>query len=166
MKSQRGWRHKLTAIVKELGELRQVIQTSKTDVDKKLEEMQEKIDTQSLIIWHQQMFLEKIDRKERENKLVLLGVADQNEAMEGATNDEDKIKKIWEAIGDSTEVHSHRRLGILDPSGTKRRPILLEVASITDRDAVLEKAKRMKTLGTPYDKIYIKKDTHPTVRQE
>lgn len=35
-----------------------------------------------------------------------------------------------------------------------------------DRDAVLDKTKALKTSGKEYEKIYVKKDTHPSIRVE
>ena len=38
--------------------------------------------------------------------------------------------------------------------------------SKSSRDGVLEKAKRLKESGSIFSKVYIKKDVHPSVRNE
>ena len=38
-------------------------------------------------------------QKEREDSVVILGVPDQNEALDGATTDQDKLGVIWNKFG-------------------------------------------------------------------
>ena len=88
--------------------------------NKKIEGMQKKLDKQSEIIMKQQMFLENIDRKERENNLVVFGISEDSESLDGATNDQDKLEKIWTKIGvDATRV-SVKRLGRNVEAGKKK----------------------------------------------
>ena len=107
----------------------------------------------------------RVDRKERETKLVVLGVPDEEESLAGATSDNDKLRKVWSVIGEDIEIRSHQRLGRRNDSGRKR-PILVTVKSKQDRDAVLAKTKRLKDAGEPFGRIYVKKDVHPSVRNE
>ncbi len=118
------------------------------------------VNKQQEIIIKQQRNLEALDRKESECNLVLLGVPERRESLDGATTDETKIEKVWTASGSSTAA---RRLG---REGNRCRPILITVASRNDRDAVLERAKRLKEAGDNYKKVSIKKDKHPAVREE
>lgn len=157
---------RLTTIATEINELRRAISSSEVDVNKKLEDMQVKIDKQAEIIVHQQRFLEALDRKERECNLIVLGVPDDGLALDGATCDGEKLEKIWATIDEETEMCSHRRLGRPSQDSTKKRPILVTVTSKSSRDGVLEKAKRLKESGPHLNKIYIKKDVHPSVRKE
>ena len=55
--------------------------------------MQERIGKQADIIMQQQLFLEKINRKERDTNIVVLGVPDDQTALDGATNDDGKLNK-------------------------------------------------------------------------
>ena len=111
------------------------------------------------------MFLENIDRKERENHLVVLGVPEESESLDEASNDSDKLEKIWTKMGvDATRV-SYRRLGKNVQVG-KKRPLLVVVRSKEKRDNVLDKAKTLKDAGDLYARIYVKKDQHPEVRKE
>lgn len=132
----------LSNVAKELSELRQTIAASEDRVNKKLTEMQEKIDKQANIISQQQLFLESVDAKQRETNIVITGVPDDLQALEGATSDDDKIGKVWEAIGDNTAVRSHRRLGRPNPAPDRHRPILVVVGSKTERDNVLKKSRK------------------------
>ena len=78
-----------------------------------------------------------IDRKEREREreknIVVLGLPDENESLQGATEDVDKIKKVWEKIGaDRDQIASYRRLGV-SRRGPRPRPVL--VVTMVTRDA-------------------------------
>ena len=157
---------RLSSIDTKLATLMQAITTSETAVEKKLSDMQQQLDKQAEIIMKQQSFLEQIDRKERETNMVVLGVPDEQETLEGATRDEDKLHKIWHVIGANTAIRSHRRLGRNESGSTRKRPILVVAGSKDDRDSTLAKSQELKGRGAPYDKIYIKKDVHPAVRQE
>ena len=157
---------RLVSIATELGELRRTISTSETNTKKKLEDMQEQISKQANIIMQQQLFLEKVDRKERETNMVVLGVPDDQTALDGATNDDDKLSKVWEVLEDNTEIRSHRRLERHDPGSGRARPILVTVATKDARDKMLEKTPKLKNRGGPFEKIYVKKDVHPAVREE
>ena len=102
-------------------------------------------------------------RKARECILVLLGVPEGHESLNGATTDTAKIEKVWSTVGSSVNVKASRRLGKV---GGRRRPILVTVASREDRDAVLDRAKQLKDAGERFNRIYVKKDIHPAVRDE
>lgn len=157
---------RLLSIATELSEIRRSITVSERDIGRRLAEMEEKIGKQADIIMQQQLFMEKMDRKERETNLVVLGVPDEQTVLEGATNDDDKLGKVWDVLEVDTEIRSHRRLGRLDPGNTRSRPILVTVATKEARDRVLEKTSRLKDRRGAFGKIYIKKDVHPAVREE
>ncbi|KAG0730190.1 Craniofacial development protein 2 [Chionoecetes opilio] len=46
------------------------------------------------------------------------------------------------------------------------RPILLMLQDETQRQYILEQAKKLKTAGEAFNKIYVKKDIHPAMRKE
>ena len=102
--------------------------------------------------------------KDRERNLVILGILEDPEALEGATTDIDKLKKVWDAAGITCSIKSIQRLG--QTGGSRRRPVLAVVESRADRDTTLEKAKNLKTSTETYKRIFIKKDVHPSVRAE
>ena len=144
------------------------LKTSLTDSQetsrKQVDELRQQVLKQNQVIAKQQQFLEQLDRKERECNLVILGVPDENESLEGATSDDDKVKKIWEKAGITCHIKSTLRLG--KAGGSRRRPVLAVVESRANRDTALEKARTLKSLNDTYNRIYIKKDVHPSVREE
>ena len=112
-----------------------------------------------------------MNRKEREANIVILGVPDENELLEGATTDQEKLNKIWTKIGVNGVVGTHRMLGgnprgSDESSAPRRRPILLTLQDKGRRAGILNNASRPKNLGDNYKKIYVKKDVHPSVRKE
>lgn len=136
-------------------------------INQKLSTMQKQIDQQAGIIKQQQQFLEAVDKRERETKLVVLEVPDETEELEGATTDDGKLRNIWDKIGEDARIRGHRRLGRHDGNNTNRkRPILVDLESKDIRDAVLRKTSTLKEGGAAYQRIYVKKDVHPSVRNE
>ena len=96
--------------------------------------------------------------------MVLLGVPEDGEALDGATSDIEKVNKVWQTAGITCTFKSTRRLG---KPGDRRRPILAVVDSRTDRDAALDKAKVLKSSSNEsYKRIFIPKDVHSSVRAE
>ena len=159
-------RRELTKITSELALLRQDITSPDSIINQKLSTMQAQIDQQASVIKQQQQFLEEVDKREREKKLVVLGVPDEDEALNGATSDTEKLRKVWNEVGENTRIHGHRRLGRRDGNVNRKRPILVEVESREVRDSILRKTSKLKEGGAAYQRIFIKKDVHPSVRNE
>lgn len=160
---------KLSSVTKELNELKSALLSPDSPVNKRITELEVKVDRQAQVIAAQQQFLEAVDRREREANLVILGVPDQNESLDGATTDGDKLNIIWRKIGVPLGIEgTHRRLGrdTNEDGMPKRRPILLVLADKNKRSGILEKSKQLKTAEDNYKKIFIKKDVHPCVRKE
>ena len=111
-----------------------------------------------------------IDRKERESNIVVLGLPDEGEALDGAVTDTEKLGKIWGKIDvGSVECHQRRlgQGGANEVNGrTRRRPLLLTIQDKEVRARILANAKHLKTAGERYSRIYVKKDIHPSVRKE
>ena len=155
----------LTGLTEQIKVLTQSFSDHQETTRIQFEEFKKQMAKQNEIIAKQQVFLERQDSKERECNLVILGIPEENETLDGATSDTDKLKKVWDAAGILSHAKSIRRIGKHD--GTKRRPILAVVDSKTDRDSALDKGKDLKSHGNEiYHKIYVKKDQHPSVRQE
>lgn len=157
---------RLDDVMNEVKLLRDMITSPDSTLNKNYTELKVRVDRQAEIMVKQQQFLEALDRKERESNIVILGVPDENEALDGATTDEEKIGKIWSQIGVADVGGTHRRLGNNASSGTRRRPILFTLADKNRRSLILENASRLKTSGNNFDRIYVKKDVHPSVRRE
>lgn len=157
-------RYKLAEISAEISQLRQDMTSPDSSINKKIASMQSQIDQQANVIKQQQQFLEEIDKRERETKLVVLGVPDEEEELEGASTDEDKIRKIWGVIGKEMRIRGLRRLGRHQTD--RKRPILVQLESKDAREKVLKEAKRLKEAGTTFERIFMKRNVHPSVRNE
>ncbi|KAK3883229.1 hypothetical protein Pcinc_012430 [Petrolisthes cinctipes] len=73
-------------------------------------------------------------------------VPTENEALDGATTDHDKLVKIRSKIGDIRVIGTHRRLE--SKNGTMRRLILLTLVDTSQRSVILDNASRLKTSAT------------------
>jgi hypothetical protein len=104
-----------------------------------------------------QGFLEGLDKKERANNLMIIG-------MEESTNDEENAKQLLSSLttDDSPEVKivSSKRVGTQEPG--KVRALLVRLESGRTRDALADAARRSTDLGD----IRVKKDSHPAIRAE
>ena len=154
----------IDALTKEIASMKTSLNESKAETKKQIDDLRQQVAKQNDVIAKQQLFLEQIDRKERECNLVLLGVPDDAEALEGVTTDDEKVQKIWDAAGITCSIKSSRRLG--KTVGPRKRPLLVVVESKAVRDEVLEKAKNLRGSSDTFKKIYVKKDVHPSVRAE
>ena len=152
----------IAKLTTEIIDLKKSLNDSQDATKRQVDELRQQVNKQNEVIAKQQQFLEQLDRKERECNLVILGVPEDNEALEGATTDEEKVKKVWEKAGIICDIKSTQRLG--RPGGPRRRPVLAVVESRANRDTALEKAKTLKSSDGTYSRIYIKKDVHPSVR--
>ena len=156
---------KLDMIVSDIYDLKRSFAAKLEEAETRITSLEERIAKQDEISERQQRFMERIDRKERECNIIVLGVPDEHLALDGVTNDQAKVRRVLEAAGADVEVRSVRRLGAV-AQADKSRPILVSVSSRDQRDSTLEKAKVLKNKSLPFQKIFVKKDVHPTVRQE
>ena len=124
--------------------------------------LQDRLDKQEKILSKQQRFLESVDREKREDKLVVTGISEDKD-LSGASNDADKLTKIWEVMGTEVNPRAITRLG---KKSDRPRPLLVKLDSKLDRDRVLEKKSALKGKGGDFLTIYVKKDSHPNVREE
>lgn len=163
-----GLGDQLKTITTELAELKQSIKsiTSPNSViNRKIKDLEDQVNKQSEVIMQQQHFLEAVDRRERETKQVVLGVPEEEEVLGGAVSEEEKIRKVWNVMEEEFKICSHHRLNRKVQHGRKR-PILVTVESKQVRDSVLSKTRKLKDATAPFDRIYVKKDVHPSVRKE
>lgn len=156
---------KLSAVIAEVAELKTALTSPDSFVTKKFTELQEKLDKQAEIIGSQQRFLEMLDRRERETNVVVLGLPDEGEALDGAVTDVEKLVHLWGKMEVGDVDCQHRRLGTAGGGGRKR-PLLLTIRDKDTRLRILANSKKLKTAGENYTRIYVKKDVHPSVRKE
>lgn len=135
--------------MKEMQALKTVIVSPDSLINKNYAELRERVNWQEQILARQQQFLEALDRREREANIVVLRVPDDNEAMEGATTDQEKLNRLWTKSGLSGVAASHRRLGgnvrTVDESTPGRsRPILHTLQNKDQSPNILDSARRLK----------------------
>lgn len=87
---------RLEEVMKEMQALKAAIVSPDSLINKNYAELRERVNRQEQILTKQEQFLEALNRREREANIVVLGVPDDNEAMEGATTDQEKLNRIWE----------------------------------------------------------------------
>lgn len=112
----------LQNLASEVADLKNAINAPDSIFNKNFTELQLQIDSQAAILVKQQRFLEVLDLKEREKNLIILGVPDENETLDGQTSDAHKVAKIWQKTGVPEEIASHRRLGDITELGTGNGP--------------------------------------------
>ena len=138
------------------------IEEEMSKMKKETANLREQVDKQSEIIKQQQAFLERLDQKERACKLIILGVP-ENEG-----SDQSRAKEIIDGVrgGDSQEnrpiVENVKRIGAPGPG--KKRPLLVTMTSVEERNKTVEKGRENSHLLT--QGVRMKKDTHPAVRAE
>ncbi len=89
-----GINKRMDDVVKAMEALKDTITAQNSVANKNYEKLRARVDKQEIIA-KQQQYLEYLDKKEREGNVVILGVPDDQESLEGATSDEEKLDKIW-----------------------------------------------------------------------
>lgn len=118
------------------------------------------------ILTNQQKYLESLDAGERQRNAVVLGLPEK----EMGNDDTARMTEVWKAIGGENDAVgvTMKRLG--NEVDGRNRPILITFPDVLTKNRVLEKAKKLKTYeGTnkrTLNKVFIKKDRHPTWRKE
>ncbi|MPC40761.1 hypothetical protein E2C01_034328 [Portunus trituberculatus] len=85
--------NKLSDVMAELASLKDLVTSPDISTNKRLTALETRLEQQEQVIAKQQQFIESLDRKEREANLVILGVPDEREALDGAVTDGDKLNK-------------------------------------------------------------------------
>ena len=152
-------------LLQEIRGLKKELEQIKT-IKAEVSELSSKLDSAFAIINQQQMFMESMDARDRQKKIIMTGVPEGNDNL--GDSDEGKIKTILNEVGytEPFDISNWeiRRLGRED--ARRKRPILIVVEDQKKRNAILEKAKNLKDKAAPFGTIYMKKDVHPAVRKE
>lgn len=117
------------------------------------------------IIARQQSFMESVDRRERETRLVVLCVREEGESLGGATSEENKLQKIFCQMDEAPNVESITRLD-RDGIAGRKRSMLIKLSSRAAMDKALTKTGRLKDVGGSYRRICVKKYMHPSLRKD
>ena len=133
----------------------------------KMDELENTIENLYKSIEYQQRFAEGLDARLRSRNLIFLGVAENRDDI--GESDLERVRKIIEKTGytgiSSLGDITIKRLGIVQDNPSRARPIHVTVASSDIQWDILTKASALKQIDG-YKEIFIKKDTHPTIRKE
>ena len=128
---------------------------------------EEKIETLKSIICKQQRAINEIDAGDRDKNIIISRMIECNLVDGDAVyeNDEQKVSALFKAIGIALPLGAKvERLG--KPNQMYKRVIKLNVTSKQNRDEILKKTNILKTKGSPWDTVFVKKDLHPVIVQE
>jgi hypothetical protein len=152
---------KIVAILNRMEKMEIDMENMKTENDR----LKNALGRQGQLLKQHQMYFEKVDAKEREKNLILIGVPEGS--FLGTEADGEKVDKILETLGDGAaatrgSVVSLKRLGT--QQADRDRPILAVVPNVEQRNNVV--AARRACTHNDLRGIRVKKDTHPAVRAE
>lgn len=146
------------------------IETANEPLKQRITHLERENDDLRKSLTHHQKFLETLDNQQRSRFLIVTGVPEGSgieHNQRTAYSDEHKIEMIFRKIQVEATAEDIQRLGKFDPD--RVRPIKITVENTAIRNKVLERAKYLKDHDTPeskFNKIFLKKDLHPLVRQE
>ena len=142
-------------------------------LEKELNDKSEKIATLTNIIINMQKSLNMMDMEDRAFNVMVSGVLendiiaeDENGEEVTLKTDKDKVLHVLEAINveiPTTDIQQCERIG--KERQDSNRMIKLKVRTKEQRNEITQNASKLKNIQT-FDKIYIKKDTHPVYVQE
>ena len=144
----------------------------KSKLDEMQKEMEEKFEFLARTTAYHQSMLETTDAKFRATHVIIYGVPENDNTL--GINDKERVLKVIEntkALENETlDNILVKRLGVEQTNAntlTQMRPRALHVtlSNQEQQRRLLEGAKNLKGLRG-FDRVYIKKDKHPTVRRE
>lgn len=157
-------------VIDKIDELRDEIRgyvARQEKLEARVDSLETTVQSQSNIMYSQQLFIEQLDAKNRVNRLIITGVPEDVD-FEHAKTDDDKVKYIFDKLEIPDLVYSVERIGKPnDATSTpgRIRAILLTVDDDTDRKKLLAATDKLKKIK-PLKRVFIKKDKHPAVRRE
>lgn len=156
-----------------------IIQQQHLEVEQRLQKLEkENEDMRKCAAFHQQ-FIESLDHRNREKDLIITGVPETGVLRDNGTeaeSDEMKCQLIFGKVFQAVPLECVRRLGAPDrpdgwnrPDGSAPRPLKVTLRCEADRRGILANSKKLKDAhhrDNPFNKIFVKKDTHPLIRKE
>ena len=137
---------------------------------------EEKIEILTEIVVNMQRSLNRVDGHTRSNNVIITGLSEKdiktkfngNDII--LKNDTSKVKHLLSLIrcnsfsADELEQFEIERIG--KPRDGYSRAVKVKLASTNKRNVFMENAKGLKTLGEPWNTIFIKKDLHQVYMNE
>ena len=136
-------------------------------LEKKCETYEENIDNLKAIVSKQQITISSIDQDKREKNIIISGMNEDIIEYNDTKYETDiaKIDILLEILGVTIpDGYEALRIGKQHPN--YHRIIKMNVHSKHSRDTIMNVTKKLKDVGPPWDKIYLKKDLHPAMIQE
>lgn len=125
-----------------------------------------------LMVGQQQTFLEQVDANQRASNIILLGLSEDDDLIDGdevAESDMEKARLTLDKIGSDADIQDVQRLGA-EPTAAdhpqRPRPLKIKLVRASERPEIIENAPQLRALPVPFRNLIIKKDTHPLVRKE
>ena len=154
---------KLDVIIDELKQIKEKNESQ----DVEIKRIEETVLEHGKILAAHQHFMEGLDAEKRAKHMIVLGLKEEKDA-----DDREKFLGIVDAIGikrEEVEIEASERLGNIDENQENRnRPLKITFGQSSMRNKVLRNSKRLKDQleGSPYKKVFLKKDQHPDIRNE
>ena len=151
----------LLTAVKHLTEEVRLLREERKKDETEMRKVQQEMGELYRVVAQQQNFVESLDARDRQCNLVITGVPDEGEVLDGATTEKEKYDKVLSKMGVTnadliTDPVEMSRMGIA--SDGKNRPILVKMPSKAQREKILKKAKNLKEAGSAYKKVYVRKN--------
>ena len=154
-----------------LGEILSEVKKFNTERESVKAELQELKATNELLldaVTQQQRFLEELDSDRRAKNLIVIGVPENDLAVNGTTasTDREKINLVFGAINcGNPNIVSIQRLGKVNPE--RARPLKVVLSSAEERqDTIASASKLSESTIKVLKEMKIKKDVHPAIRKE
>ena len=161
---------KLNNIENTLNQRLSITENRVTLLEKESQQKQEKIDTLTKIVVNLTSVINKQDSEKRETNIIINALPESeltistNGNKQVLNNDNEKCNFLFKTLDVPVQYISHERIGKVIPN--RSRVLKIKLHSKKDRDSILEKAKLLKNMQDPINKVYIKKDVHFVYRNE
>lgn len=137
--------------------------TQSKELDQRLSVSIKEIDKAQI---YQQRFIEQMDARSRRNNLVIIGIVEETVASPLGLKDEDRVLQVIQKTGVSVSMENLtlKRLGSSGDRSTPR-PLLITLDNHETCKEIVMNAKNLRDVSDCAS-IFIRRDTHPTLRYE
>ena len=161
-------------IVEKLNDIRDNLRPRVEQIESKVEHLEKEWLTQRKIINNHQKFLESLANKDRQCNLIITGVMEHENTSNDISPEERETPDSYEnrKVTEIMNILLPEDLGDLvierignPETARKPRPIRVKLKLSIIRNKICSNSKLLKDKHG-FDKIYVKKETHPSIRKE
>ena len=170
---------KLDVIIDQLKEVKDELSLLRVE-NEKVKQRMEKIEGENIelrkTLIQQQCFMESVDAERRAANLIITGLPETDIEIGGIGEDGgnqqvyrselEKVQLIMKVVNSDAEILSFRRLGKPRVPPTLGRPLLLQLKRAEQRRNILVNSKNLKAADGILKRVFVKKDTHPSIQKE